>query len=223
MSTNDLSLNPLYKAEGFCKIGSVIFGLLSLPIRNWQNIHWLLTFAASILGLIRQRGTPQFNREYLNVAVRSEFGGTIMYLLTIVFIRGPGPAFLFPVNLFYAIGIADFVHNGKVGLLLKFEKVRSVSSAIIQFKDQIKRGRAYCEFFLLFYILLMVILRQLTILTLPIYFFFIKMRSITNPVNQSIQQTLQSELISLANSRSLPIAPYITKFFELLGTKSNSN
>jgi preprotein translocase subunit SecY len=77
--------------------------------------------------------------------------------------------------LHFLLGVAEFELRTTYGFL-KISKVQGFLQAVQQMKNEVRVGKAYAEFFNLFYFLLLIILGKLSILFIIIYVQFVKFK-----------------------------------------------
>ena len=190
--TDYYKTNTLYKLEGYFKIGFILSTLVYLPFPKFNTFQLFLAIAASILGIRRQFGPVQFNKEYAISVLTSDFGSSILFILLLFFVELPSMVFFLALDLFYIIGAAEFINRAQVGILTRIPKVKEITQAIIGQKEQIKRARVYVEFFLFFYMIVLVFMRKLNLLPILIMFNYLKIRG-TGGVPKEVYGKLRTD------------------------------
>lgn len=175
VSIRPFATNKLYHIEGLLKIVFIV-GSFIVQFVPFLHLHLMLICAATcLLGLYRQHGRPKFNQEYLTEFMSNEFGMSLFYLLSVCSMPSRGPFIYLPMMLHFLLGVTDFEPRTTYGFL-KIPKVQGFLQAVSQMKNEVRVGRAYAEFFNLFYFLLLIILGKLGILFIIIYVQFVKFK-----------------------------------------------
>jgi len=102
-----------------------------------------------------------FTKDFFVECIKSDFGITMFYMLVIISIQQLTSFLWLPVNLFFMIGACNFFRESKIGLFNR-ESIQNFSRGVSQNATDIKKGRVYCEFFMIFYFIIMTILGYYT-------------------------------------------------------------
>ncbi len=187
----------------------MIASFVYLPHTKWKAIQITLGLFACFLGLNRQIGTPRLTKEYLAKFFQKEFGTTLLYLLTLFMIDKPNFAFMFPVNLYFMIGLSDFILLTKLSIF-NFEKIHSICTTISKNKNDFKRGRVYIEFFLFIYAIIM--MKKIGFI-FPLFLFnYLRIRAIMNYHGYQVFKTFQQDIDKKLQNSRIPMSSYIMKF-----------
>jgi hypothetical protein len=171
----DFASNKLYHIEGLLKVVFII-GSFVVQFLPFLHLYLMLAcLATCVLGLYRQHGKPRFNQEYLAEFMSNEFGMALFYLLSVCSMPSRGPFIYLPILMHFLIGTAEFEVRTTYALL-KFSKIKDFLQAVQGMKNEVRVGKAYAEFFNLFYFLVLIILGKMSILFIIIYLQFVKFK-----------------------------------------------
>jgi hypothetical protein len=148
---------------------------------------------ACLLGVYRQLGRPQFSQDYMGDFMANDFGTAILYMLSVLLVTSRGPFLYLPVIMQFVIGVAEFEARTEYSFL-KFSKVKGFFEGVQQLKNEIKVGKAYAEFFNIFYFLLLAILGLQSVIVVVIYINFVKYKFKMNVVSHGIINSTKSWL-----------------------------
>lgn len=181
VTVRPFSSNKLYHVEGLLKVAFVLLAFTG-QFMDFLGFYTLLAaFLICLLGIYRQIGPVQLNKEYAADLMANEFGVSIFFIFSIVTVPNRGPFIYLPLILQFATGIAEFEARTTYGFL-KIEKLKSFFAAVLQMKNEIRVGRAYIELFNVFYFLLLVCLGKSSLILILIYGNFIKFKYKLNQV-----------------------------------------
>jgi hypothetical protein len=174
-SLRPFGANKLYHVEGLLKVVFIV-GSFIVQFLPFMHLYLMLACAVTcLLGLYRQHGRPRFNQEYLGEFMSNEFGMALFYLLSVCSMPSRGPFIYLPLLMQFVLGVADFEPRTNY-VFLKFSKVQGFLQAVSQMKHEVRVGKAYAEFFNLFYFLVLIALGKMSILFIIIYLQFVKFK-----------------------------------------------
>jgi hypothetical protein len=210
----DYATNKAFKAEGWLKVVFVITTLLYLPIANYKYLQLAIAFGICVLGINRQVQTLTLSKETAAKIFLGEFGNALIYILFLLSVDEPSMAFYLPLDLYFMIGISEFVTRSKPQLLTRFEQVAQASEVIKTHKDLIKVARTFCEVFLFVYVVALVIMGHIGFFSALLAFNYLKIKGVS-PIGRWTLLEMQKEIV--AKVQRVPmIAKVFGVFFGLL-------
>lgn len=169
------STNKLYHIEGLLKIVFILLAFVG-QFSDFLGLYTLVVgFVICLMGVYRQIGRPQFNKEYAADIMANEFALTLFFILSIITVTHRGPFIYLPLILQFIIGVAEFEARSDYPFL-KFQKLKDFFNTVQAMKTEIKTARAYIEFFNIFYFILLISLGKVSLILIIIYVNYIKFK-----------------------------------------------
>lgn len=210
----DYATNIPFKVEGWLKVAFVLTTLLYLPIANYKYLQLAIATAICVLGIKRQVQHFTLSKETASKVLLGEFGNSLIYVVFLLSVNEPSMAFFLPLDLYFLIGISEFITRSKPGLLTRFSQVNQASEVIKVHKDLIKVARSYCEVFLFFYCVVLIFMGRINFLSAILAFNYLRLKG-ASPLGRWTFLEMQREVIGKV--QRLPIlAKGLGWFFGLM-------
>ena len=185
--------HKLYHIEGILK---VIFLVLTF-VTQFSNYAKMGCFAIGLitcyLGMTRQIGRIQINKDYLQKALVNEFGVTIFFLMSLVGVQTLTVFNWLPASLHFLIGATEFIIRGGYKILQN-QSLLDFSEVVRNWKNEINVAKGYLELFSLFYYIVITLMGRFSILIIFIYGHYLKFRYKLNQYSKYAIDTTRSEL-----------------------------
>jgi len=172
----DYATNVPFKVEGWLKVAFLITTLLYLPIAYYKYLQLIIGAAICVLGIRRQIPKFTFSKETAGKVLLGEFGNALIYIVFLLSVNEPSMAFYLPLDLYFLIGISEFVTRCKPALLTRFTQVNQAAEVIKSQKDLIKVARTFCEVFLFFYCVILTVMGKLNFLSAILAFNYLRIK-----------------------------------------------
>jgi hypothetical protein len=173
----DYLTNVPFKIEGWLKIIFIATTLLYLPVRYYNFFQFVLAFVICYCGIRRSIKAFPIALSTLKEIALNEFGICLLYIVLLASVNEPSMVFFLPIDLYFLIGVAEFIIRAKPAFLSKIETVNAGAKIIQTNKNLIKVSRTFCEVFLFFYSILMTILGKMSFLVPLVAFNYIRLKS----------------------------------------------
>lgn len=223
MNNNDQTIHftkrTPYKVEGFLKLGFCLLSFITVFATKVSFIGSIIGLSACVMGIYRQIGRVQFNKQYLANFMKNDFGLTLFYIFLLFSIRGIKVVFCFPVVLFFMIGVSEMILRSEVSIF-SGQWFQSKAQVMVSYKDDIKRGRCLVELVLFFYSIFLLFWGRMGFLFVVMLFNYLRIKGMANPIANSTFNETRYNLVDKLNRFSLPGKTILIKivefFFKLL-------
>lgn len=203
-TTVDYKNSKLFMTEGYLKLFYIIMAFFALPFNSYITFHLLLGVIICLLGVIRQIGMVQFNKDYLLKFIGNDFGILLFYILVLFLLRKPYILYNIPLIIHFLIGVSNFNNLIDIKIFKKIKKLQDIFTLILQNKNIFIYARCYIEMILLFYTLLLIFFGKVSIFAIFLFYNYTKFRYLMNNYFNYVITSNKNYLNNILNNSKLP-------------------
>jgi len=150
----------IYNMEGYLKLG--FFAVLLVPMIPKQLAH-VAGFIACMLGVVRQNFSVSFSKAYVQKLISNEFLLNLLYIGCVwMFDNKQSIFFMLPVAMYLLIGASEFLtrNTAKFSIVMSRPQFSNLINILRVNKPTIMECKYQMELFILFYLMVLVFLKQ---------------------------------------------------------------